>query len=81
GRGTRFRKDMMRGRGDFSGGRSYNRGGDFGGIRNGCGYRGGSRGGPASKSGGDGYQIGNNGDRVNRGVDSHSVVGGLTQYL
>ncbi|KAD3068481.1 hypothetical protein E3N88_36361 [Mikania micrantha] len=68
---------MMRGRGDFSGGRSYNRGGDFGGIRNGCGYRGGSRGGPASKSGGDGYQIGNNGDRVNRGVDSHSVVGGL----
>ncbi|KAI3742064.1 hypothetical protein L1987_59744 [Smallanthus sonchifolius] len=66
GRGSGFRNDVMRGRGNFGGGRGYNRGGDFG-------YRGGSRGGPAFNRGGDGYQRDNNGGLP--ACDSLSVVG------
>ncbi|KVI03796.1 hypothetical protein Ccrd_017902, partial [Cynara cardunculus var. scolymus] len=69
GRGSGFRNEGMRGgRGNYGGGRGYNRGGDFGGGRNDYGgNRGGGRGGaPANRGGGggDGYQR----ERMNRGM-------------
>lgn len=73
GRGSGFRNEGVRGRGNFgSGGRGFNRGGDFGdrrndfgGSRNEYGNRGGGRGGaPPNRGGGDGYQR----ERVNRGM-------------
>ncbi|KAI3742423.1 hypothetical protein L1987_60105 [Smallanthus sonchifolius] len=58
GRGAGFRNEGMRGRGNFTGGRGYNRGGDYGGNR------GGGRGGAPPNHGGDGYQR----ERVNWGM-------------
>lgn len=71
-----MRNDSMRGgRGNFNGGRGYNRGSDFGGMRNDYGYRGNSRGGGAANRGGDGYnQRDNNGGRVNRGGDVNGTA-------
>lgn len=61
-----FRNDSMRGRGNYGGGRVYNRGESNGRIEY---SRGNSRGGSASYSG-DGYQrveaVGTNGGRLNR---------------
>ncbi|KAK9055634.1 hypothetical protein SSX86_026719 [Deinandra increscens subsp. villosa] len=90
GRGPGFRNDVMRDRGNFGGGRGYNRGSDFGGNRNDYGYRGGSRndygyrggssrGGPATNRGGDGYHRDNNGGRVNRGEDVNGTARNTTQ--
>ncbi|KAL4587938.1 hypothetical protein LXL04_000815 [Taraxacum kok-saghyz] len=68
--GGGFRNEGMRGRGNFNGGRGYNRGGgggEFGGGRNDYGSRGGGRGGaPPNRGGGggDGYQR----ERMNRGM-------------
>ena len=67
----------MRGRGNFAGGRGYNRAGDFGGNRNDYGYRGGSRGGAASNRGGDGFH--NGGGRVNRGGDVNGSARNMAQ--
>ncbi|KAL0390260.1 UNVERIFIED_CONTAM: Nuclear transport factor 2 [Sesamum calycinum] len=65
GRGSGFRNEGVRGRGNYGGGRGYNRG-DFGG-RGDFGNRGGNRGGSSNR---DGYQrsenINSNGGRVNR---------------
>ncbi|KAL0436711.1 UNVERIFIED_CONTAM: Nuclear transport factor 2 [Sesamum radiatum] len=65
GRGSGFRNDGVRGRGNYGGGRGYNRG-DFGG-RGDFGNRGGNRGGSSNR---DGYQrsenVNSNGGRVNR---------------
>lgn len=67
GRGSGFRNEGVRGRGNYGGGRGgYNRGGDFGG-RGEFGNRGGNRGGSSNR---DGYQksdnMSNNGGRMNR---------------
>ena len=66
-RGFGFRNEGARGRGNYGGGRGYNRG-DYGG-RNEFGNRGNNRGG-FSNRGGEGYQrtdsIGSNGGRINR---------------
>ncbi|KAL2239678.1 UNVERIFIED_CONTAM: Nuclear transport factor 2 [Sesamum indicum] len=65
GRGSGFRNEGVRGRGNYGGGRGYNRG-DFGG-RGDFGNRGGNRGGSSNR---DGYQrsenVNSNGGRVNR---------------
>uniref|UniRef100_A0A5B6Z0H2 Putative G3BP-like protein isoform X2 n=1 Tax=Davidia involucrata TaxID=16924 RepID=A0A5B6Z0H2_DAVIN len=67
GRGSSFRSEGARGRGNYGGGRGYNRG-DFNG-RGEFGSRGSNRGG-FSNRGGDGYQrsdnTGSNGGRMNR---------------
>ncbi|XP_019166481.1 PREDICTED: putative G3BP-like protein isoform X2 [Ipomoea nil] len=67
GRGSGFRNEGVRGRGNYGGGRGYNRG-EFNG-RNEFNNRGGNRGGPLNR-GGDAYQrvdnAGSNGGRVNR---------------
>ncbi|XP_019178699.1 PREDICTED: putative G3BP-like protein isoform X3 [Ipomoea nil] len=74
GRGSGFRSEGVRGRGNYGGGRGYNRG-EFN-SRNEFSNRVGNRGG-SSNRGGDGYQradhAGNNGGRVNR-------VGGMPPY-
>ncbi|MCD7466951.1 hypothetical protein HAX54_004057, partial [Datura stramonium] len=69
GRGSGFRNDGVRGRGNYGGsGRGYSRG-DFNG-RSEFNNRGGNRGGPSNR-GGDGYQrtdnMGGNSGRMNRG--------------
>lgn len=65
GRGSGFRNEGVRGRGNYGGGRGYNRG-DFNG-RGEFGGRGGNRGGSSNR---DGYQrpenINSNGGRMNR---------------
>nr|GMD20156.1 putative G3BP-like protein isoform X1 [Ipomoea batatas] len=75
GRGSGFRSEGFRGRGNYGGGRGYNRG-EFN-SRNEFSNRVGNRGGSSSNRGGDGYQradhAGNNGGRVNR-------VGGMPPY-
>ncbi|XP_076921770.1 nuclear transport factor 2-like [Bidens hawaiensis] len=71
--GDGFRNEGMRGRGNYGGGRGYNRAGDFGGGRNDYGgNKGGGRGG-APPNRGDGYQT----ERVSRGV----VVNGTTKSM
>ncbi|KAJ9547885.1 hypothetical protein OSB04_020428 [Centaurea solstitialis] len=79
--GSGFRNEGMRGRGNFGGGRGYNRVGDFGGNRNDYGYRGGSRGGAASnRGGGDGFHRDNNGGgRVNRGLEVNGSARNVAQ--
>ncbi|KAK4366218.1 hypothetical protein RND71_014098 [Anisodus tanguticus] len=70
-RGSGFRNDGVRGRGNYGGGgRGYNRGGDFNG-RSEFNNRGGNRG-WSSNRGGDGYQrtdnmVGGNSGQMNRG--------------
>ncbi|XP_021901040.1 ras GTPase-activating protein-binding protein 2 isoform X1 [Carica papaya] len=66
--GTGYRNEGARGRGNYGGGRGYNRG-DFG-NRNDYNNRGSNRGGFVNR-GGDGYQRADNGGRMNR-------AGGMT---
>lgn len=67
----------MRGRGNFGGGMGYNRGGDFGGNRNGYGSRGGGRRGGSASNRGDGYQ--REYSRVNRGADVNGTSSAAAQ--
>ncbi|KAD5317391.1 hypothetical protein E3N88_17337 [Mikania micrantha] len=86
GRGTGFRNDGMRYRGNYNGSRGYNRGGDYGGHRNDYGGNrndygnrgGGNRGGSASNRGVNGYRRDNNG-HVNRGVYVNGNTGTTAQ--